>query len=367
MDTPTFYPVLELRQFAESIFQKIGCSEKDAQQASDVLIEADLRGIDSHGLARMIGYIKQWEIGSLNPNPQIKVLHERPSTARIDGDKGLGLIVSPWAMDMAIRKAKDTGSAWVAACNSGHFGIAGYHAMLALEEDMIGVVMTHAASLAAPTFSREMLLGTNPIAMAVPSGQEAPFVADFATTTVAYGKLQIRQRNEEQIPLGWAQDAHGQPSPDPYAPAEGGALTPLGSDPEHSSHKGYCLGAMVDILSGVLSGANFGPWVPPFATSGKTQARQPPVGQGTGHFFGAMRIDAFMDGAEFKSRMDQWIRTFREAKAVEGQQVLIPGDPERQSRALRMEKGIPLHPRVVQDLLQVAQKLDLPEPKVFKA
>lgn len=353
------YTAEYLQNFTEQVFQKIGFSPERAQKAANVLIAADLRGIDSHGVARLAGYLRQWEIQRLDSQATSKILHETPSTATLDAGKGLGLIVGQEAMQIAIEKAKNVGTGWVAVQNSGHYGIAGYHAMLALEHDMIGISLTHATSLATPTYALEKLLGTNPIAVAIPADKQPPFVADFATTAVAYGKMQILQRKEEAAPEGWAQDAKGLPTTNPHAPKEGGALLPLGSDPLHSSHKGYCLGAIVDIFSGVLSGANFGPWVPPFATTGSTSERQPPVGAGTGHFFGAMRIDAFRPAEVFKQQMDLWIETFRSAAAIEGHQVLVPGDPERLAEAERRQNGIPVQQKVVEDLQQLAQKLAL--------
>ena len=255
----------QLRSFTEQIFQAIGCSESDAKLAADVLISADLRGVDSHGVARLAGYVRLYDNGRLNPTPAIRVVHQTPSTAVVDGDRGLGLVVGPWAMQLAIEKARVAGTGWVAVRNSNHFGIAGYHALLAAEHDMIGQAMTHAAPLVAPTFSLDKLLGTNPIAVAIPAQTEPTFVADFASTAVAYGKLEILQREGQAIPTGWAQDTAGNPTTDANAVKNGGALLPLGSDREHGSHKGYGLGAIVDIFSGVLSGANYGPWVPPFA------------------------------------------------------------------------------------------------------
>lgn len=337
----------------------MGCSSEEADKATDVLVTADLRGIDSHGVARLSGYVRQWENQRLNPQPSFKIVHQTPSTAVIDADKGMGLVVAHYAMEVAISKAKKVGTGWVAVKNSGHYGIAGYHAMQALKHDMIGISCTHAASLSAPTFSLEKLLGTNPLAVAVPADKYPPFVADFATTAAAYGKLEILQRKNQPAPMGWVQDELGHFTDNPHAPKQNGALLPLGSDYEHGSHKGYCLGAIMDIFSGVLSGANFGPWVPPFATSGHTSERQPPVGEGTGHFYGAMRIDAFRPADEFKKSMDCWIETFKNAKAVEGKRVLIPGEPEMMHYEERIKNGIPLIDKVVNDLKQLAVKFDL--------
>lgn len=158
------------------------------------MLSADLRGVDSHGVARLSGYIRLWEIKRINTAPDIKIVYETPSTAVVDGAAGLGLVVAPEAMQVAINKAKHAGTGWVSVKNSNHFGIAGTHAMMALENDMIGIAMTNASPLVAPTFSVERLLGTNPIAVAIPAGKEPAFVADFATTTAANGKLEILQR-----------------------------------------------------------------------------------------------------------------------------------------------------------------------------
>ncbi len=345
----------QLRTFTEAVFRAIGCPNADATLAADVLVSADLRGIDSHGVARLPGYVRLYDNDRLNPRPQIHVVHQTPSTAVVDGDRGLGLVVGPAAMQIAIEKARQVGTGWVAVRNSNHFGIAGYHALLAVPHNMIGQAMTHAAPLVAPTFSLDKLLGTNPIAVAVPALTEPPFLADFASTAVAYGKLEILQRKNQSIPEGWAQDANGNATTDAHAIRNGGALLPLGSDREHGSHKGYGLGAIVDIFSGVLSGANFGPWVPPFATAGFMQTQEG-VGIGTGHFFGAMRIDAFRPADEFKASMDVWIQRFRQARAVDGRQVLIPGDPERIMEAERLANGIPVVEPVVNSLKELGER-----------
>jgi LDH2 family malate/lactate/ureidoglycolate dehydrogenase len=349
----------QLYHFTESVFKKIGCSDNDAEQATIVLISADLRGIDSHGVARLSGYLRLHEVGRVNASPDIKLIHETPSTATVDGDKGLGLIVAPKAMKIAIEKAKQVGSGWVSVKNSNHYGIAAAHAMLALEHDMIGISMTNASALVAPTFSIERMLGTNPICVAIPAGKQPAFVADLATTTAANGKLEILQRKKQQAPVGWIQDKEGNISTDAHALKTGGALLPLGSDRDHGSHKGYALGAIVDIFSAVLSGANYGPWVPPFPAYVPMPENMP--GEGIGHFFGAMRIDGFRPAEEFKKHMDQWIERFRSAKPINGEQkVLIPGDPEREAEADRMKSGIPLHETVIEDLQQIALKYDIP-------
>lgn len=345
----------QLAEFTKAILQKMGCSPSHATTATNVLLAADLRGIDSHGVARLSGYVRLWEINRVNTRPALKIIHETPSTAVVDGDSGLGLVVAPFAMQIAIEKAKKAGTGWVSVQNSNHFGIAAVHAMMALEQDMIGLAFTNASPLVAPTFSVERLLGTNPVCVAIPAGDEPPFVADMATTTAANGKLEILQRKGGVAPLGWIQTKEGNPSTDPHELKAGGALLPLGGDREHGSHKGYALGAIVDIFSAVLSGANYGPWVPPFPAYVPMPDEQP--GKGIGHFFGAMRIDAFRPASEFKMHMDNWIKRFRNAKTVPDQQrVLIPGDPEREMEAERIKNGIPLLKPVVEDLKFLAEK-----------
>jgi L-2-hydroxycarboxylate dehydrogenase (NAD+) len=346
----------QLADFTNAVFQKIGCRNEEATLATKVLISADLRGIDSHGVARLSGYVRLWEAKRINAKPDLKIIHETPSTAVVDGDSGLGLVVAPYAMQVAIDKAKNVGTGWVSVQNSNHFGIAGYHAMMALEHDMIGIALTNASPLVSPTFSVERLLGTNPICVVIPAGEEPSFVADMATTTAANGKLEILQRKGGTAPLGWIQTKDGKQTADPHALKTGGALLPLGGDREHGSHKGYALGAIVDIFSAVLSGANYGPWVPPFPAYVPMPDEQP--GKGIGHFFGAMRIDAFRPAADFKMHMDKWIKRFRNAKTIEGQEkVLIPGDPEREMETERMKNGIPLVKAVVEDLKVLGEKL----------
>jgi L-2-hydroxycarboxylate dehydrogenase (NAD+) len=344
----------DLFNFTRAIFIKIGSPEPEAELAATVLLSADLRGVDSHGVARLSGYIRLWEAKRINTSPKVKVVHETPSTAVVDGDSGLGLVVAPKAMAIAIEKAKNVGTGWVSVKNSNHYGIAGYHAMMALSEDMIGISMTNASPLVAPTFSLERLLGTNPIAVAIPAKNQPSFVADFATTTAANGKLEILQRKSLEAPLGWIQNKDGDQTTNPHELKDGGALLPLGGDRDHGSHKGYCLGSIVDIFSAVLSGANYGPWVPPFVSF--LPLPTDPVGEGIGHFFGAMRVDAFRPAEEFKAHMDNWIERFRKAPSVDGQKVLIPGDPEREMEAERMQSGIPLLPPVEKDLRELAER-----------
>jgi LDH2 family malate/lactate/ureidoglycolate dehydrogenase len=352
------FPYQQLFDFTKSVFQKIGCSNEHAETATTALLSADLRGIDSHGVARLSGYVRLWEVKRVNATPDIKVIHETPSTAVVDGDSGLGLVVAPFAMKIAIEKAKQVGTGWVSVQNSNHFGIAAHHARMALQYDMMGIAMTNASPLVAPTFSIDKMLGTNPICVAAPAGVEPAFVADLSTTTAANGKLEILQRKNLQTPNGWVQDAAGNPSNDANALKSGGALLPLGGDREHGSHKGYALGAIVDIFSALLSGANYAPWVPPFPAYVPMPAQQP--GKGIGHFLGAMRIDAFRPAADFKKDMDHWIKGFRSCKTIPGEEkVLVPGDPEREFETERMQNGIPLLDAVVEDVRKTGERFGI--------
>jgi L-2-hydroxycarboxylate dehydrogenase (NAD+) len=347
-----FFDYTYLLNQAVKAFLKMGCSQAHAELAAKVLLQADLRGIDSHGLARLSGYLRLHKADRINAKPNISIVHQTPSTATLNGDAGLGLVVAPKAMEIAMEKAEQVGSGWVAVSNSNHFGIAGYHAMMALSKNMIGIALTNASPLVAPTFSTERMLGTNPIAIAVPAKKNAAFVADMATTTAANGKLEILQRKQQATPSGWVQNEIGEKSTDAFAVKHGGALLPLGSQREQGSHKGYALGAMVDILSGVLSGANYGPWVPPFVSFLQPLPNLP--GQGLGHFFGAMRIDAFRPAEDFLNHMDNWIDRFKQSKPIDkNQKVIIPGEPEAAMEAERLKNGIPIIQTVINDLEEI--------------
>lgn len=348
----------QLSTFTYSVFKKMGCTDEHAALATDVLIRSDLRGIDSHGVARLSGYVRLWEKKRINATPNIKIVYETPTTATIDGDAGLGLVVAPFAMQVAIEKAEKYGSGWVSVKNSNHFGIAGYHALMAVEKDMIGISMTNASPLVAPTYANERLLGTNPMCYAFPAGKYPPVIVDMATAAAANGKLEIAQRANKEIPSGWVQDKNGNTSTNPNELKVGGSLLPLGSDKDHGSHKGYGLGATVDILSAVLSGANYGPWVPPFVAFLEPDPN--PVGKGIGHFLGAMRVDGFRPVADFKNHLDNWVERFKNAETIhQEQKVIIPGEPEHYFEQERKISGIPIIDVVVKDLNELADKFGI--------
>jgi LDH2 family malate/lactate/ureidoglycolate dehydrogenase len=243
--------------------------------------------------------------------------------------------------------------------NTNHYGIAGYYVLKALERNLIGWAMTNSTKLVAPLWGAERMLGTNPIAIAFPGKEEPPIVIDMATSAVAYGKIEIARRRGEPVPEGWAIDSEGRATTNPEDMVAGGALLPLGSDRERGGHKGYGLSIMVDVLCGVLSGANWGPFTPPFALRQEIPKRS--VGKGIGHFFGAMCIDGFIDGDSFKRQIDDYVRVFRATKPAPGTNgPLIPGDPEREMEQLRREKGVPLVLPVVDELRDISRKTGIP-------
>ena len=347
-----------LTKFTVEVLIRMGFSAGDSKECAKVFLAAELRGHSTHGVIRINDYYKLWEAGRINTKPDVKIVHQTPSTAVVNGDGTIGMIPAKYSMELAIKKAKDVGTGWVSTFNSCNFGIAGYYAMMALEHDMIGITMTNASPLVAPTFSADALLGTNPIAIAIPAKKQPPFVADFATTPINRGKFTLAAKKGEKMAPGFAQDKQGNPTVDPTILEKGGSMLPLGGDRLHGSHKGYCMGAIVDIFSAVFSGANFGPFVPPMVAY--LPLLETKVGEGLGHFFGAMRIDAFQEADIFKSKMDLWIETFRKATPAKGyDRVIIPGDPERENEIRILSEGIDLIPQVKEDLKVIANKLGL--------
>ncbi|HMP79438.1 MAG TPA: Ldh family oxidoreductase [Pirellulaceae bacterium] len=353
------FPAERLIDFSTRVFEHFGVPSPDARLAAQVLAASDLRGIESHGVARLHTYFDMLSLGRINPRPQIRIVRESLSTATVDGDNGLGLVVGPKANEIAMDKAAEAGTGWVSVCHTNHFGIAGYYVLRALERDMIGWAMTNSTKLVAPLWGAERMLGTNPIAIAFPAASNPPIVIDLATSACAYGKVEMARRRNEPVPSGWIIDSKGANTLQPNEMVDGGALLPLGSFREMGGHKGYCLATMVDILCCVLSGANWGPFAPPFALRQEIPSRS--VGKGIGHFFGAMRIDAFIDPAEFKSQVDEWIAVFRATKPQPGTPgVLIPGDPEFQAEQERSAHGIPLIEPVVEELRDISRQTGIP-------
>jgi len=337
----------DLKKTVAGIFEKLGVTPEDALLAADVQVLADLRGVDSHGVSNMLkSYITGYQEGSINPRPNWKVVRETPSTATVDSDKGLGTIVTPKAMDIAIQKAKNVGVGMVTIGNARHLGMASYHAMLALPHDMIGICMTSCPPQVLPTFGAEPRLGTNPIAIAVPAKNEPPFVFDVATSSVAVNKIRIAARLGAEIPGGWMAREDGSPIMESGLAPEKFTLLPLGADREGGSHKGYGFSCMVDILAGVLTGFGYG------AVPGRPNF---------GHMVAAYSIDAFTDVEPFKAEMDEWLQMMKSTKPAPGHdRVLVAGQPEAEVEVVRRDEGIPLHPDVADWIRDTCGEMSVP-------
>lgn len=362
--TANQYRAETLRSFCCEVLERLGVLPEDARMTADVLIEADLRGVDSHGIVRLNRYVTGIRQGIIKPRPRPYSLRETPCTVTIDADAGLGQPASCKAMNVAILKARKHGLGSVAVRNSNHFGIAGYYAMMALAEDMIGICTTNSEVLVVPTLARNAFLGTNPIAVAVPSGKERPFVLDMSTSTVTRGKLEVYMRQSKSIPLNWAIDENGLPTSDPTRVLKnivsrgGGGLLPLGGASEEcGGHKGYGLAMVVEIFSSLLSGALYADRVYPTSEEGK------PLASGIGHFFAAISIDVFRPREEFKRDMDDLIRRLHNApKAIGASRIFVHGEKEFEKTMQRETRGISLDKKVVEELALIADQLQTSNP-----
>ncbi len=319
----------ELKTTVALIFERLGVPHDDAVLGADVLVLADLRGVESHGVSNELrSYVDGYKNGNINPRPNWKIIRETPSTANIDSDRGLGIIVTPKAMEIAIQKAKSVGMGAITIANARHLGMASYHAMLALKHDMIGVCMTSCPPRVVPTFGAEPRLGTNPIAVAAPAKSEPPFVFDAATSTVAANKIRIANRLTTKLEPGWLADTQGNPIMEAIDPPDNEKynILPLGSTRELGSHKGYGLSCVVDILAGVLTGFGYG------AVPGRPNY---------GHYVAAYSIEAFTDVEEFKEMMDDWLRMMKTTRPAPGHdRVLVAGQAEAEvEAAIAAEEG----------------------------
>jgi LDH2 family malate/lactate/ureidoglycolate dehydrogenase len=332
-----------LGRFCVQLFEKVGVPTPDAQVVIDNLIEADLRGVDTHGVTRIAIYIERLQSGAVKARPQMKVLKETTVSALLDGDHGLGQVISARAMEMAIQKAKAGVIGLVGVRNSTHNGAMAHFAMMAVRQGLIGIGLTNTVPLMAVTGGNQAMIGNNPLAIAAPAGSEKPVVFDMACSIAARGKIILAAKKGEKIPLGWAIDKDGVPTEDAKAALEG-LILPVGG------HKGYGLALMVDVLSGVLTGAHFGPGVGPLYNN--------PGTQDIGHLMAAINIGAFMPLADFKARMDQMIRDIKNSKKAKGVgEIFLPGEIEMGIEAQRRKEGIPLSRAVYEELCGLGQKL----------
>lgn len=342
---------LALTRFVVQVLQKLGVPQEDASITAENLVKADLRGIESHGVARLKRYTDGLKNGVVKARPTVRVVRETPVTAVLDGDYGLGQVVSYKAMSLAIDKAKKNYVGLVGVRNSNHFGIAGFYGLMALKNDLIGLVMTNTRPLVAHTFSKQKLIGTNPICVAVPTGGRG-FVLDMATSVAPIGKMEVAKRVGKKVPIGWGIDPDGNLTDDPEKISKG-ALLPLGGLGEVlGGHKGYGLAAWVDIFSGVLTGANWGAGV------GETQG---PAPANVGHFFGAINVEAFMPLSEFKSRMDQFVGALKGAERLPGyDEIYVAGEKSAYTEEVRRKIGVAIDQKTVEMLKQLSTEMGVP-------
>jgi LDH2 family malate/lactate/ureidoglycolate dehydrogenase len=347
-----------LERQIEAIFKAWGMAPADRKVTARLMVETDLRGVDSHGAAMLERYDEWYRAGYLRMRPRRRLLRNGPTTALLHGGHGLGHPAAAQAMALAIRKAGRHGVGFVAVRASNHFGAAGCYSMMALPHGMIGIATTNAAIPAVvPALGRAPMFSTNPISVAVPAGREPAWVLDMATSTVAVGKLRIAKRKGARIPVGWAVDAQGLPTTDPEVGLASRRLTPLGGTRELGSHKGYGLAVLVDILSGVLAGAGYGDR---FVRHAKTGGRPPRV-MDVGHFVGAIAVGRFRPLNAFGAAMDDMLRALKGSAPAEGQaRVLVAGDPEWEAEDDRRAHGIPLDPTVRNMMRRLAAEYGAP-------
>ncbi|OQV16970.1 Malate/(S)-sulfolactate dehydrogenase [Hypsibius exemplaris] len=354
-DSADYKPVLvsvpEAKAFIKRCMEKAGASAEHSQQMADVLVMADHRGHYSHGLNRLEMYVRDIKAGTCNAAGEPVVVKEAASTALVDGHNLLGPVVGKFAMDTAIKKAKESGVGWVAAKASNHYGIAGYYGLLAVDQGLIGMSFTNTSPLCVPTRGKTLALGSNPICFAAPGLNGDSFVLDMASTTVAIGKIELAMRKKQTIPPVWGVDSSGEPSTDPAKVYNGGGLLPLGGSEDMGGYKGYGLNMMVEILCGILADAAFGPNVRPWSHSD----REANLGQGF------IAVDPGRFGEDFAERLQGFIDLMRHLPPADpSKPVLVAGDPERIHIA-KCENlgGIPYHPNQFEHAIELAKGLDV--------
>ena len=343
-----------LGEFIADVLGALGMPQHILEPTVRLMVQTDLRGVDSHGIGMLPRYVEWIQGGFIEPAAEPKIVRDEAATALMDGQKALGYYPSIVAMDLAIAKARTFGVGVVAVRNSNHFGAAANYSMMALAHDLIGLAATNSPYVAmVPTFGRQPRLSTNPISLAAPAGAQTPFVLDMATTTVAIGKLLIAQRTRKPIPEGWAMDPTGRSTTDPAVALAHRLLSPLGGSRALGGHKGYGLGVMVDILSGVLSGAVHGDL---FFRSTMPQQKLHNVG----HCFAAIDPARFRPIEEFKADMDDLLRSLKESPKAEGEdRIYTAGEPEVECERRRRVEGIPLPPALVHQVNESARALGL--------
>ena len=360
METPMRVLPQQIRQQLGSVLRAWGMSDAHADTTAEMMLETDLRGVDSHGISMLPTYDREFRSGRLNMRPIFKTVREGPAMALIDADASLGHPVSVHAMNLAVDKCRDTGVAVVSVFNSHHFGAAGCYSRIAADRGVIGMVTASTRGVTlVPTFGAEPVMGTNPLAFAAPARRNPPFELDMATTTVAAGKVKVYKLNHRPMPAGWVVDGAGEPVTDPeqafrhvFEKPEGG-ITPLGGARDVGGHKGYGLAVMVHILGGILAGASFSP------IRNRTQGPSDP--HNIGHFFMAIDPRAFRRDGEFEEDLDQVVDILHDAKRAEPDQpVLVAGDPEMATRRERLQEGVPIPEDLMEQLREVVKSAGVP-------
>ena len=353
VDSGIMFPAERLRGWTQDVFQKVGVSRDDAMLLTDSLIEANLRGVDTHGITRMLCvYVERIQKGVMSAKSNLTVVREKASTALIDCHNSIGQVGAAWAMRMAIEKARQTGVAFTAIAHSNHYGAAGYWAMMALPNGMIGFSSTNAPAVVAPTGGRTAIFGTNPICITIPADGELPVVLDMATTVVARGRINLHAKQNKPLEAGWAVDERGAPTTDPHAALKG-LLAPIGG------YKGYGIMLAVDFLCGVLTGSNYGTHFPGFLADNMIEPTD------VGSVFAAVNIESFMDLPEFTAAIGKAIREIKTSTRVDGvERIYIPGEIEFEMKAQRLVHGIPIPEEVVKDFIGLGRELALPFPQV---
>ena len=343
------FPAKRLETFIASVLTALGLPDQDAAVCAARMTEADLRGVDTHCIFRLPHYCQRIRAGGINLRPKVRPVRENAVTALVDGDNGMGHVVITYATELAIQKASETGLAWVGTFNGNHAGAAAVYTTMALDHDMISMYMTVANGNHMPPWGGvEPILGTNPISVAIPAGEEPPIALDIATTVASHGKVKLAAQKGESIPVGWMMDRKGQPLTDPRRAAEG-FLLPIGT------YKGYGLNVVIGMLAGVLNGAAFGRNVIDFNKDFVTR-------NNSGHMILAMRVDNFQTADTFKKEMDLAIREIRESERMEGvERIWLPGEIEYYRIRERLEKGIPIASAVVDELRKLAGALNTPD------
>lgn len=355
---PVLVKAKKLHDFVEEVFLSYGLSKEDAFVCAENLVMADLRGIASHGVARLKRYVDGIASGIMFPLKKPSIIKETPNSANMDGNAGLGQIVGYYATKLAIEKAKKTGIGIVTVRNSNHYGIAGYYGNMILRENMLGISLTNSAPLVVPTFGKDMILGTNPLCFVAPTKRHRPFFLDMATSVVPRGKLEVYAREGKKMPDGWTVDEKGQVCTDPKKVLEnmtkrlGGGILPLGGEGElFSGYKGYGLALMVDILCGVLSGGAYADSVYGDAKEG------PPTPPNVCHFFMALKIENFIDMETFVTKMDDLIDRLKNSAKAEGHdRIYIHGEKEQEFTERYQKNGIPLQEKVYETLLTIGKE-----------